>query len=181
MDTTIAAFEAAAHDALARAAADRRSPMRWPVLCTAGSGGPRGRTVVLRRYDRTGPCAEFWTDRRTGKLADLRCDPRAEIVFFDPRRMLQIRASGRASVSMGVDAAAAARAARPADYSTVRAPGEPLEEPGAEDRDEEFFAENFAVVSVTIAAFDVLSLSRTGHRRAFIDFGHRGLSSWRIP
>ena len=151
---------------LARAAADKKSPMRWPVLCTAG---PSGRIVVLRGFDQATRVCRLYTDRRTTKMRDLSASPKAELVFFDPGKMLQIRVSGPTRiVTSGQDWEAALSGLPNAalqDYAALLAPGAQLSGASAEF-DPATIAGNFAMIEVTGEAIDWLCLDRNGHRRA---------------
>ena len=156
---------------LVRASADRKSPLRWPVLVTgSNASGPSGRVVVLRR------------SRKVKELSD---HPRAELVFFDPKRMLQIRLRG--TVNLHLDGAERDSAfdrlpARSqADYSTIQAPGTPLTQTVSE-RDLDTSRDQFALIQIDALEYDILSLEREGHRRAKVSVSNQGLhASWLDP
>lgn len=180
------AVEAACLDALVRAAHDKRSPLRWPVLATARpeNAGASARIVVLRGFQRSSRTAEFWTDRRSDKVAELDSCPRATLHFFDRSRMVQMRARGPAqTVTSGADwenAFARARQAGLDDYTTQAAPGAPLGEAGL-TRQLDLGEENFTLLKVSIETLDWLSLSREGHARALLDWRAGASHSWRVP
>jgi len=179
-------FGGAAIALIARAAADPKSPLRWPVLVTGGADGPGGRVVVLRQFNQRAREAVIYTDVRTGKVADIRADDRAALIFHQEWPNLQIRAGGIASLHHGDDIAAKhwerARRGRTRDYESLAAPGAPISSPEAAEYDEGQGAENFAVIRVTISELDVLLLGREAHRRArFTWTGARWGGRWVVP
>lgn len=151
---------------LGRAAKDKKAAMRWPVLCTSG---PSGRVVVLRQFDRNTRTCRIYTDQRTTKMRDFANVRRAELVFFDPGKMLQIRLSGPVNiVTSGADWDAALHAlpeAAKQDYAALLPPGAKLEGPEAA-LDPNLIAGNFVMIDIVGEAIDWLLLSRDGHRRA---------------
>jgi len=171
---------------MSRAGADRKSPFRWPVLATGGPAQAQARVVALRSFERGERKALIFTDRRTPKITQLRQNRQATMVFFDPRRMIQIRACGVASViTDGPDHAQAwlnlsAQARR--DYTAAQAPGTPVAPPApATDRLDESSA-CFAMIEVSVASIDWLLISRRGHKRASFEWaGDRLNQSWLTP
>ena len=172
-------------DALVRGAHDKRSPLRWPVLMTAGlSGGGAGRMVVLRGFERASRTVEIWTDRRSDKVGELAADPRAVLLFFDRSRMIQMRASGIATLVTEGDGwqAALSRAGQTGldDYTTAEPPRSELGE-GEITRQISLARETFTQILLPIDQIDWLHLSRDGHRRAHIDWRDGKAHSWRVP
>ncbi len=153
---------------MARGVADRRAPARHPVLATAGlGGGAAARVVVLRAADRTGARIEVHTDTASGKIAELRADPRAALVIWEPRAQFQIRLTVTATILTGDDAAA--HWARIPDgarsnYGGDPAPGTPLGDPA--EHTPGATPDRFAVLDLRIEGIETLHLGRTRHRRA---------------
>ncbi|XBQ17124.1 MAG: pyridoxamine 5'-phosphate oxidase family protein [Oceanicaulis sp.] len=158
-------------DLLTRAANDRRSPLRWPVLATRGDddGWPGARMLVVRAFDRTTLQIELHTDRRSAKCAALQTDPACALLFFDKGAMVQLRVDGRARVHAGGDPAADAAFARAPEGSLDDyrgpPPGAAPDAPGSDDA-----RANFAAIRISLERADLLKISRDGHQRAFIDF-----------
>lgn len=168
---------------MAEGAGDASSPLRKPALATvSASGAPAVRTVILRNFDRPGRILELFTDARSAKVAELEREPRASMLFYDPRRDVQLRLVGRAVPLIGAAAEEAWTAAglpsRRA-YLAVAAPGStsaaptsglPAEVEGlipSTDKLEEGRA-NFALLRFGFDEADIVVLSRSGHRRARI-------------
>lgn len=77
---------------LTRAAADRTLTMHYAAMATAGlSGGAEARMVGMRRTDRTAGNVIVWSDANAGKMAELRRDNRATLLFWDGATQQQLR------------------------------------------------------------------------------------------
>ena len=177
---------ALAVDLLADGVANAGSPLRKPVA----------RTVILRNFDETERVLELFTDARSAKVAELERELRAAMLFYDPRRDVQLRLTGRAVPLTGAAAAAAwAAAGLPSRraYLAVAAPGTPSPAPTsglpaevegiipAPERLEEGRA-NFAVIRFAFDEADLVVLSRSGHRRARIRWRADGVAAeWLVP
>ena len=175
---------------LSRGVADRRSPFHTPVVATIGTDGlPQARTVVLRGFDPEARVLRFHTDRRAGKVAELRQVPAASLLFYDARAKIQVRIAGSAQVHHG-DAIAEAAWAKTRPFSRLcyrqsAAPGAAIDDPATElgEPFDDGFA-RFTVVRVTITALDWLYLSVQGHRRARFVWARgsaRPEASWVAP
>lgn len=168
---------------LVRATRDRHHPWRTPVLATATrDGSVNARTVVLRKVNVSGASGtlEIYTDRRSGKVAELRQQPNACLVFWSARLNWQLRV--RAKFSIYTDgpyvqslwqSVSQTRAA--GDYLSLNAPGAPL--PLADDGDSASDIQqtadadpvgHFAVLVAEVCEIDWLELGRANHRRARI-------------
>ena len=169
-----------------RAGVDRKSNLKWPVFVTSSDEtGVSGRVVVLRRFDPVNQLASIYTDKRSTKIKAISSNNQVELVFFDPKQMLQIRARGSARFHLDgpkketiLDALSDRSLS---DYATVMAPGADLLrcEP---ERAVERARDNFALIEVAIEELDVLSLVRSGHRRVKMqrnDGTYR--ASWVVP
>ncbi|MEO0451098.1 MAG: pyridoxamine 5'-phosphate oxidase family protein [Pseudomonadota bacterium] len=171
---------------LVRAAADRKSTFKWPVLVTGShASGPSGRVVVLRRFNAEKNQAVIYTDRRTSKVQELADNPRAELVFFDPKNLIQIRLRGNARVYLGGpekdDAFDKLPARGQSDYSTLIAPGTQTPDPQPE-RDTSVSREQFAIIEIDALEYDILSLEREGHRRVQVIASDQSFhASWVVP
>jgi pyridoxamine 5'-phosphate oxidase len=125
----------------------------------------------------------FFTDHRSAKVAHLRANPEATLVFFDPGALLQIRASGKVTLHNqdGVAAQywATLKPDRQKEYQTVHAPGKHYSEHGSH-MNPAFGDRFFMVVAVTINHFDQLQLGRPEHRRIRFCNSRGGWSAERL-
>ena len=171
---------------LVRASVDRKSALKWPVLVTGSDAtGSSGRVVVLRQFDPANHRAVIYTDRRSSKVEALAECSQTELVFFDPRQMLQIRFRGVAIVLVdGATKEAAFDRLSPRnqlDYSTVTAPGARLQD-AQPVREPDLSRDHFAVIEIQAVAHDILSLEREGHRRVAIEVSDQICrASWVTP
>lgn len=163
---------------LARATADRRAAWRTPVLATlAPDGAPRARILVLRAADAARATLTLHTDARSAKAAELARDPRAALLFWDSRALIQLRAEGSASLAADPAAFTALPAGGRAVYAVAPAPGTPIATPGAVGTTDPETA--FRTLTVQVASLEWLSLG-TPHRRARFDLG-AGRATWLVP
>ena len=162
---------------LIRAPRDRKAPMHTPVIVT---GDVDARVMVLRAFDASAWRLRLHTDSRAPKAGVIEADPRVAVLFYDKGAKVQIRARGTGAIQRAgaeVDAAWAASTnfARrcylgegPGAESDVPTSGLPPEFEGMEPDDAQLIParENFALLQITLTAFDWLYLAHTGHVRA---------------
>jgi len=111
-DPALATVLAQSWTLLAQGCADPAHGCHWPVLATVAlDGSADARTVVLRAVDPAARALAVHSDARAGKLAQLRANPHACLVFHDPAARIQLRASGPIAIHAGDAAAAQAWAA----------------------------------------------------------------------
>ncbi len=84
---------------LERAASDPEAPMHRTVLATTGlGGGAEARTLVLRHANADRAELGIQVDAASTKVAEIRANPLATLLFWDPGTALQIRARLRLAV-----------------------------------------------------------------------------------
>ncbi|HYF07338.1 MAG TPA: pyridoxamine 5'-phosphate oxidase family protein [Acetobacteraceae bacterium] len=173
---------------LAAAPTERDHPCRTPVLATTGpDGAPGARTVVLRGFDPGARQAMVFTDARSAKVAALRREPRATLVFHDPGRAVQLRLSGRMAVRQGDAVAEEAWRGLPAAsqglYAAAAAPGTPVAAPPPPPGGSTDGPAHFAVLVLEFTRLDWLSLDAAGHRRACFAWETEGppRATWVVP
>lgn len=192
---TLEGMAALAAAMLRRGLENPSAPLRKPALATVNAaGGPAVRTVILRSVDLAARKLGLFTDARSRKVAELRANPGAELLFYDPACDMQLRLAGRAEIRVGDEAAwaSAAPASRRA-YLVTAPPGTPSPQPVSGlpadvagiipslERMEEGRA-NFAYIEFSIAEADIVVLSRAGHRRARIRYEADGEhAEWLVP
>ena len=160
---------------LCAAPGDRTHPWRLPVLATVTpDGAPDARTVVLRASDRAAGTLDCFTDARSPKVAQLRREARAVLVFWHPGLRWQLRV--RAAVETIVDGPAIeaawqriASSAAAADYLAPAAPGTPVADA---KRAGPASAHHLCVLRAQVEAIDWLALGDTGeHQRILFEPG----------
>jgi pyridoxamine 5'-phosphate oxidase len=166
---------------LERSLTATRSPLRLPVIATAGAQGPSGRVVVLRSVEAASRMLTLFTDARSPKVAALLQDPRLAWTFWDAQLALQIRASSVASVHVG-DARALLLAEQVpeharSDYVSLMAPGSSKT---TDARDLALFEQHFCAIDATVHSLDVLALRRDGHKRLHLDYAV-DRHAWLVP
>ena len=189
MDTDALAFINDALTTLEQALHDRGSDLRNLQLATLSPEGRPGlRTIVLRRFDRTPPTAEFHSDARAAKCRDVAYAQSVALLAWSAPDKLQLRFEGTARLHRADDLARArwddlSPNARNA-YGLKSFPGHTVAAPGGDAHlapDEQF--QQFAVLIVTLSNVDVLRLEgEGGQTRAYGRFMPSGLeASWVGP
>jgi pyridoxamine 5'-phosphate oxidase len=170
---TLAAVEAAVWQELVHAAQDRRHAWRTPVLATGLADGADARVVVLREVDAPTRTLVFYTDTRSGKVAQLLERPTATVVMWSPALGWQLRCRVQLHLdTQGVSVLS--RWARlklsPAaqDYLSPLPPGSVIDTPtpAVLSRDDRG---HFGVIYARVRSLDWLELHPDGHRRARFD------------
>jgi pyridoxamine 5'-phosphate oxidase len=165
---------------LSRATADKKHPWRVVALSTTGLDGANSRNIILRAVESQRALFTFYTDLRSGKIADVAHDPRVSLLFWNPRSNEQLRAWGLAHVvvdSVVLDSHwnRIPDYARK-DYATLSAPGavmtdNPKNEPELgsgvvqSTLSLDSARKNFRLIQVEIQRMDYLKLDRDGHQR----------------
>ncbi|MGK9170646.1 pyridoxamine 5'-phosphate oxidase family protein [Inquilinus limosus] len=186
----LAAALADAWDRLDRAAGARRRTLGRVGFATIdGRGAPALRTVILRAVDPAARRLEIHTDLRSVKVAEIRANPAAALLLYDPGEEVQVRAEGRAEMLPPGAALDAAWAATPgpvrAAYRMPGPPGTPIADPALPPPSTgwtEEGRENFAVIVLTVDRIDWVRLVPGADRRAAFDWTGGALqASWLIP
>ncbi len=172
----------------ARGVADRHSAFRTPTIATVGpDGGPRIRTMVLRRFEPAARRLTLHTDRRATKLSEIDHQPRVAVHVYDARAAVQVRLSARAAVHVADDLAREAwEAGAPSShtcYAVNPAPGTVVAAPPPAATDQDAGFANFAVLALTFDTLEWLWLYHGGHRRARFAWADDGShsASWLVP
>ena len=147
------------------------------------------RTVVLRGFDQTSRQVWFHTDRRSGKINEMRADPRAALHVYDPQQKVQMQIDGRVHLHMDDPLAQQAwqqtQAMSRITYQVTRAPGTVIDSPLDATQDATINgggSENFLVATLRIEALEWLFLDARGHRRArFTREGDAWRGTWLVP
>jgi pyridoxamine 5'-phosphate oxidase len=176
---------------------DFRHPFNRSALTTINGNMPEVRTVILRGFsekDRTLICH---CDVRSPKVSQILESPNASWLFYHPKKWIQLRLSGTATVHTDDNTAEShwkkVRQTSRINYCAEIPPGSPTEKPTSglpeflRDKASKLFdhseaRKNFAVIVCTFDQMDWLELKLTGHRRAKFHWeDNRMGSSWVIP
>ena len=168
---------------LARGVDEAGATARLPVLATVGAdGGPRARTLALRRADSGAGLVDLHTDATTPKNDELRANPLAALHLWLPDITLQIRLRGPIDVLTGADVDADwARVPTfsRGNYGVVPAPGTSIVMADAFDRHPD--RTKFAVLRMRVDAIDLVHLGEPHHRRAGFTRADGFAGQWLAP
>lgn len=168
---------------LGRAIADRRSPLRVPVMATVSAEGtPEARVVVLRRSVRSAGTLTVHTDNRTNKVRELEANSSTVFCAWMPKDDLQIRIKAIVEILSGTDALpswdALPDSARRV-YGGSPAPGVLLAHPSEHAMCPDPAA--FTILECHIQEIETLHLGRDLHRRARFRRQDDWKGTWLVP
>ena len=172
-------------------------PLHWPVLGTTGEDGSSLRTVILRHFILPERVLICYTDARATKVRDIMNSDRVSWLFYHPKKKIQLRISGPATLHGDDPVAeehwAKTRITNRINYATLEPPGASVDTPSSGLPDflrnkiptlleSEKGRENFMAIVSRIDSMDWLILSPLGNRRAVFDWdGDRMNATWLIP
>ena len=134
-------------------------------------GKPESRMVVLRKFDARAVEFTVYTDARTPKIKSLASNPDAELLFYDHKKLCQIRVKA-SCIEKKKDPALFLQQHEAAqkDYTTLIAPGTTLKQWMVEYGIENHF------IKLVFKAYqiDYLRLKRPNHQRAVFTFREKG-------
>lgn len=173
---------------LKRGTVDYKFPFRYLTLTTteADSGVPTARMLVLRHINEKGQFVLF-SDIRSEKIAALRANQQAHLMFWHPRKQVQIGVHAKIRVHHQDERSRAymenvSTHARQ-QYTSVRPPSAPIDNPRADQQfDDELFEANFCVLAAAPWRITALQLKREGHLRLRFDMkGGSWEGGWITP
>lgn len=144
----------------------KRHPFRYFVLATNENGKPMQRTVVLRKtlLDLS---LVFYTDSRTQKIKDIQNNSEFSALFYNSKKLLQIRVEGKAELITDQEQIATywhtVQESSKKDYTTNRAPGTLIKNP--DDIDYQSNENYFCPVKLVPNTIEYLQLKRPNHLR----------------
>lgn len=144
----------------------KRHPFRYFVLATNENGKPRQRTVVLRKTLLDASLV-IYTDKRTQKIKDIQNNSEFSALFYDSKKLLQLRIEGKAELITDKEQIATywhtVQASSRKDYTTIIAPGTAIINPDEiEYKPEENY---FCPVKLIPKTIEYLRLQRPNHIR----------------
>lgn len=173
---------------LKRGAVDPKFPFRYLTLTTteAGLSVPTARMLVLRDIDDEGHFILF-SDARSEKVAALSSNPIAHLLFWHPRKQVQVGVHAEIQIHQK-DSLANHYMERVSghgkqQYTSVKAPSSPIDKPeeGLEF-EEDSFEDHFCVLRARPWRITALQLRREGHLRLRFDKkGNTWEGGWIMP
>jgi pyridoxamine 5'-phosphate oxidase len=174
---------------------DRGSPFRIPVFICGDQDDFDGRTVVLRKSDRENNLIQYHSDIRSNKIAKLKVNKNAAMLFYDKDEKIQVRLKVECTVNHENDITKQSwlktgHMSRKC-YLVNNGPGTLSDTPTSGLKPEldnfEFTMEqsevgykNFTVIQSKIKSMEWLYLAAKGHRRARFDL-ENNKDTWLIP
>ena len=174
---------------------DRGSPFRIPVFICGGQDDFDGRIVVLRKSDRENNIIQYHSDIRSNKIAKLKLNKNAAMLFYDKEEKIQVRLKVECIVNHENDITKQSwlktgHMSRKC-YLVDNGPGTESPSPTSGLKPEldnfEFTMEqseagykNFTVIQCRIKTMEWLYLAAKGHRRAKFDL-ENNKDTWLIP
>lgn len=145
----------------------RGHPFRYFTLATATEEGvPQLRTVVLRQVTEDFKL-RIYTDSRSKKVLQLKKFNTASLLFYHPKKLMQIKISGDVKQVEDLDELqkyySGVQPQSRKDYTTIKAPGSPISNP-----DEVAYLEHqnyFTILEIRPQALEFLQLKRPNHIR----------------
>ena len=180
---------------LDNAVKDRNSQFRIPVFICGNQDDFDGRIVVLRKSDQSNNRIQYHSDIRSGKIAKLRNNKSASMLFYDKEEKIQVRLKVECTVNHENEITKESwlntgHMSRKC-YLVDNGPGTESETPTSGLKPEldnfEFSMEqseagykNFTVVQCKVRSIEWLYLAAKGHRRAKFDLENKK-DHWLIP
>ena len=175
---------------------DRSSPFRIPVFICGHQDDFDGRIVVLRKSDQSDNTIQYHSDIRSNKIAKLKSNKNASMLFYDKEEKIQVRAKVVCSINHENEVTKQSwfktgHMSRKC-YLVDNGPGTESPTPTSGLKPEldnfEYTMEqsqegykNFTVIQCKIKSLEWLYLAAKGHRRARFEFSDYTKGYWLIP
>ena len=148
----------------------KKHPFRYVSLASIENAAPTQRTVVLR--DATDDFdLIIYSDNRSNKVQQLDKNSKASLLFYHPKKLLQIKVEGHVELVRSGKAYenywSRVQGVSQKDYITKHAPGTPIDQPDLVDYKED--EHHFCVLKLIPETLEYLQLSRPNHIRARFD------------
>ncbi len=148
----------------------KKHPFRYPVLASSADGFPHQRTVVLRdTTDKFEPL--IYTDERSDKINHFESNPKASLLFYHPKKLLQVKITGTMEIIRDGEEFEQSwnkiQGNSRKDFTTIEAPGTPIKNPDNVEYSEE--EDHFCVLKLVPSQMEYLQLKRPNHIRALFE------------
>ena len=180
---------------LDNAVKDRSSPFRIPVFICGNQDDFDGRIVVLRKSDQSNNLIQYHSDIRSNKIAKLKGNKNASMLFYDKEEKIQVRLKVECTINHENEITKQSwlktgHMSRKC-YLVDSGPGTDSVTPTSGLKPEldnfEFTIEkseegykNFTVIQCKIKSIEWLYLAAKGHRRARFDL-ENNKEHWLVP
>jgi len=177
------------------AVTNRSSPFRIPVFICGNQEDFDGRIVVLRKSDQSNNLVQYHSDLRSDKIAKLKNNRNAAMLFYDKKEKIQVRLKVECTVNHENEItneswSKTGHISRKC-YLVYNGPGveSPIPTSGLKPELDNFeFTmkqseegyKNFTVIQCRIKSIEWLYLAAKGHRRARFDL-ENNKEHWLIP
>jgi len=174
---------------------DRRSQFRIPIFICGNQDDFDGRIVVLRKSDQSSNLIQYHSDIRSNKIAKLKNNKNASMLFYDKDEKIQVRLKVECTVNHDNEITKESwlktgHMSRKC-YLVDNGPGTESPSPTSGLKPEldnfEFTMEqseagykNFTVIQCRIKSMEWLYLAAKGHRRAKFDL-ENNKEHWLVP
>ena len=174
---------------------DRSSQFRIPVFICGSQNDFDGRIVVLRKSDQSNNLIQYHSDIRSNKIAKLKSNKNASMLFYDKDEKIQVRLKVECTVNhdnkITIESWLKTGHMSRKCYLVDNGPGTESPTPTSGLKPEldnfEFTMEqsevgykNFTVIQCKIKSMEWLYLAAKGHRRARFDL-ESNKEHWLIP
>lgn len=181
-DSFAAIWQSLIHE-MHRGALDPKHPFRYLTVATVGEQFPQVRTVVLREFT-AGLEFLVYTDARSSKVQELLEVPRVSLLFYHPKKQVQVRVQALATVHVEDELAQAnwkrVSDKRRAEYQSELGPGKRIMHP-RDGWESSLDYSYFSVLKFSPLSLEVLQLAREGHLRIQFDLASGWEGSWLVP
>lgn len=151
-------------------------------LATIGNQCPELRQLVLRSTDKASGRVMLHSDTETAKCREILANPNVSLLAWRAETNLQIRLKGVAEI-LGSYAATSVWSELPfasrGNYGVTPAPGTPIAEPHAYQRNADMT--RLAVIAVQVTEIDAVELREPNHIRALYRAADNWSGSWLAP
>ena len=174
---------------------DRGSPFRVPVFICGNQYDLDGRIIVLRKSDQLNNLLQYHSDIRSNKIAKLKSNKNASMLFYDKEEKIQVRLKVKCTINHDNQITKESwlktgHMSRKC-YLVDNGPGTETPSPTSGLKPEldnfEFTMEqsevgykNFTVIQCKIKSMEWLYLAAKGHRRAKFDL-ENNKEHWLVP
>jgi hypothetical protein len=143
----------------------RKHPNKYCSLASLDNNKPIVRTVVLRDMVENYNLI-FFTDKRSGKVNQFHENPNAEALFYNHKKLLQIKVGGKIKLVQNTERInyykQKVQGSSQKDYTTLKKPSTPIKNPDEVEYGEDL---NFAILQLEAEYIESLQLKRPNHIR----------------